>query len=267
MTGTLALTRTLAPRVRTALPFAVALLAAATPARAQTILGRVLDDVNEQPVGGAIVSLIARDGEQRARVLADSAGRFVLTPPEAGEFVLVAQRFGYIDTRTPLLALVTDGQAPLELLMTPEPLGLEGLEVSVEELAAEELSRMGLSPRQLGNRWISREKIDEIPVKRDVGVIIERTAQAGLRVIRPENQTMGGDDMGLCISLNRATRMGRGTCALNVLDGVPISGPQALNIDPEAVESIAILDPMEAAFQYGTIGGNGAVLFWTRRGR
>jgi len=255
-------------RAPTALAFAVAFFAAAAPVRAQTILGRVLDEVNEQPVGGAIVSLIARDGEQRARVLADSAGRFVLTPPGAGEFVLLAQRFGYIDTRTPLLALVvSDGQAPLELLMTPEPLGLEGLEVSVEELAAEELTRMGLSPRQLGNRWIGREKIDEIPVKRDVGVIIERTAQAGLRVIRPENQTMGGDDMGLCISLNRATRMGRGSCALNVLDGVPISGPQALNIDPESVESIAILDPIEAAFQYGTIGGNGAVLFWTRRGR
>lgn len=250
-----------------ALVAAVALLAAAAPLRAQTILGRVVDEVNERPVGGAIVTLIARDGEQRARVLADSAGRFVLTPPEAGEFVLVAQRFGYIDTRSPLLALVTSGQAPLELLMAPEPLGLEGLEVSVEELAAEELTRMGLSPRQLGNRWISRDRIDDIPVKRDVGVIIERAGPSGLRVIRPENQTMGGDDMGLCISLNRATRMGRGSCALNVLDGVPISGPQALNIDPEAVESIAILDPIEAAFQYGTIGGNGAVLFWTRRGR
>ena len=32
-----------------------------------------------------IVSLVARTGEERERALSDEAGRFVLTPPEAGE--------------------------------------------------------------------------------------------------------------------------------------------------------------------------------------
>jgi len=241
----------------------------ALPASAvgQTLLGRVLDQVNEAPIGGVIVSLVGRDGTERVRALSDSIGRFVIEPPEEGEYVLVAERFGYLETRSPLLALGLEGQAPIDLMMVPEPIGLEGLEISVEEVASEELQRMGLSPNALGNRWISREKIDAIPVKTDMGVILERTSQAGMRIIRPENLTTGSENMGLCVALSRARRMGRGSCALIVLDGVPISGVQALDIDPSAIESMAVLEPIQATTYYGTIGGSGAVLVWTRRGR
>lgn len=241
---------------------------AASPASAQTILGRVLDQLSEQPVEGVIVSLVARTGVERARALSDSEGRFVLTPPEAGEYLLVTDRFGYLETRSPLLSLTTEGEAPLDLMVAPEPIGLEGLEISVEERASEELDRMGLSVNELGNRWIDKEQIDAIPVKRDVGTILERTAQAGLRIARPENLTMGSDDIGLCVSFLRVRRAnGGGTCALVVLNGVPMSGTGALDIDPYSVESIALLEPTEASVQYGTLAGGGAVLIWTTRGR
>ena len=58
------------------------------PLAAQTILGRVLDQVNEAPIGGAILTLVTRTGEERVRTLADSVGRFVIEPPEAGESFL-----------------------------------------------------------------------------------------------------------------------------------------------------------------------------------
>lgn len=248
------------------LPLATS-LATASSSAAQTIQGRILDQENEQPVGGAIVSLVDRDGDERTRALADSAGRFRIAPPEAGEFYLVAERFGYFETRSPLIALRTDGEAALDLMLVPEPIGIEGLEVSVEELARQELQQLGLTPAQLGNRWIGRERIDALAVKLDVGAVLERTAQANMRVIRPENLTMGSDDLGLCVSLQQArTASGRGTCALVVLDGIPITGVGALDIDPEAIESIAILEPIEASTFYGTAGGSGAVLVWTRRG-
>jgi hypothetical protein len=234
----------------------------------QTILGRVLDQINEQPVGGVVVALIARTGEERLRALSDSAGRFVITPPEAGEYILITDRFGYVETRSPLLALGTEGQAPLDLMITPEPIGLEGLEISVEERAAEELTRIGLSVNALGNRWIGKEKIDAIPVKLDMGTILERTAQAGIRIARPENLTMGSDNIGLCVSFMRVRRAnGGGTCALVVLDGIPMSGVGALDIDPYSIQSIALLEPIEATTQYGTLAGGGAVLVWTSRGR
>ncbi len=247
---------------------AIAVALVPAPVAAQTILGRVLDELSEQPVPGVVVSLVARTGEERLRALSDSAGNFVIRPPEAGEYLLVTDRFGYLETRTPLLALGTEGRASMDLMVAPEPIGLEGLEISVEELAAEELTRMGISLAELGNRWIDRDQIEAIPVKRDMGVILERTAQPGIRINRPENLTMGSDDLGLCIALTRVrTAQGGGRCALVVLDGVPISGPGALDIDPDAIEGIAILEPIQASTFYGTLGGAGAVLVWTRRGR
>lgn len=235
---------------------------------AQTLIGQVLDQVNEQPVGGVVVALVARSGEARLRTLSDSTGRFILEPPEAGEYLLVTEHFGYLETRSPLLALTMEGQAPIELLVVPSPIGLEGLEVSVEELAAEQLNIMGLSANVLGRRWIDRRQIEAIQVIRDMGTILENTSQSGIRVIRPDNLTMGSDNMGLCVSMQRARRAGgQGTCALVVLNGVPISGVQALNVDPASIESMALLVPTEAVTQYGTMAGSGALLVWTRNGR
>lgn len=244
-------------------------LAAPAPAASQTLLGRVLDLANDAPIGGVIVSLVARDGTERVRTVSDSIGHFVIVPPEEGEYVLVAARFGYMEARSPLLALVIEGQTAIDMIMTPEPIGLEGLEISVEEVATEELKRMGLSANELGNRWISRQRIEAIPLKLDVGAILEKTNQSGIRVIRPGNDSaLGGADMGLCVAITRArTGGGRGTCALIVLNGIPIAGVQALDIDPESIESMALLEPMEATTFYGTIGGSGALLVWTKRGR
>jgi len=256
-------------RPRVLAPVALALaLAAPSPIRAQTLVGRVLDQVNERPIGGAVVSLVDRDGARRVQALSDSLGRFVLTPPQAGEYFLHADGFGYTETQSPLLALGTEGTAPIDLMMAPEPIGLAGLEISVVYVAAEELNAFGLSPQELGNQWIDRDRIDAIPVKRDMGSIIERSAVSNTRVIRPENLRPGSDDMGLCVSLTRSrTGAGRGTCALIVLNGVPIGGPQALDIDPETIESMAVLHATEATTYYGTLGSGGAVLVWTRRGR
>ena len=237
-------------------------------AAGQTLLGRVLDQINEDPVGGVIVRLVERTGEERVRTLTDSVGRFVLTPPAAGEYLLIAEGFGYLETRSPLLALSTEGEAPIELMVNPSPIGLEGLEISVEERAAEQLEIMGMSANQLGRRWIDKRAIDAIQVKRDMGTILENTSQSGLRVIRPENLTTGSENIGLCISLQRARRAdGRGTCALVVLNGVPISGLQALDVPPETIESMALLNPTEAVTQYGTLAGSGALLVWTTNGR
>jgi hypothetical protein len=260
-------TRTCRPATRPAVGGAlVALLLAAPSLSAQTLVGRVLDETTEGPVGGAVLRLLSADGEEEALTLADSVGRFRLSPPEAGEYYLLAERIGYGPTRSPLLALSTDGTAPVELMMTPAPLGLAGFEVSVEERAADELRVLGLARAQLGNRWIDRSDIEAIPIKRDMGTVLEWQGIAGLRVVRPENLAPGSADLGLCVSLQRA-RLGRGegTCALIVLNGVPVAGPQAILIDPETIESMAVLLPVEATTQWGTLAGRGVVMIWTRR--
>lgn len=248
----------------------VVLLLLPTPGAGQRIAGQVLDEVRASPVAGALVVLLDRDGNEQAQVLADGEGRFVLAPPAPGEFYLQATRLGYAPTRSPLLALGTEGSAHLELMMRPLPIGLEGFEVEVDaaEEAAEELRLAGVEPRALGPRWIGADAIAAVPIKRDVGTVLEHQAIGGARVIRPENQRPGTDPrMGLCVSMARArTGSGRGTCVLIVLDGVAIRGDAALTVDPESVAAMALLTPAEATLLYGTRAGAGALLIWTKRG-
>lgn len=254
------------PALRAGFALLAVLVHPPAPAAGQTIVGRVLDGVNEAPVGGALVLLIDRQGAERARILADSAGRFVLEPPEAGQYYLSAERLGYQPTSSPLLALSRGGSAPVDLLMEPQPVGLEGFEISVEAQALEYLAQFGLTANDLGNRFIDRSTIEAVEAKRDVGNVLEWQQIGGMRVIRPENLRPGSDDMGLCVSLVRArTGSGQGRCAMVVWNGVPISGSAALELDPDAVEAMALLNPVEATFYYGTMGEGGALLVWTRR--
>jgi hypothetical protein len=231
------------------------------------MIGRVLDQSTDRPVAGAVVALVSRDGTERARVLTDVAGRFTLAPPTAGEYRLLASGLGYFETESPLLALGIDGRASIDLTLVPEPIGLEGLEVSVEESASEMLWEFGLTPATLGSRWIDRAAIDAISAKRDVGTIVELSSVPGTRVVRTEN-VWRGDDLGLCIGMARARMAdGHDQCALILLDGVPVTRQRALGVDPDSIESIAILLPREAATFFGTLGGGGVVMIWTRRGR
>lgn len=246
---------------------ALCLALAPGPVAAQTILGRVLDQVNEEPVSGVLITLITASGEQRLRSMTDVTGRFRLTPPESGEYRLSTERFGYYETISPLIALGIEGEAPLELMIVPQPVGIEGVDVTVEERAEVELDLLGLTPTRLGNRWIGPDRINAIPVKRDLGAILENTAQAGVRIMRPNNVNLG-DNMGLCVSFNRVvTADGGGVCALIVVNGIVTNGISALDIDANSVESMAVLDPIEASTFYGTDAGGGAILVWTTRGR
>jgi len=251
------------------LAFGLAILGLARPPdiSAQTILGQILDDVRLSPVPGAVVRLLDRDGTERAQAFADSLGRFTLAPPEDGEYVMEAVRLGYETARTPLLSLHVGGSAPLELTMVPEPIGLQGLEVSVDAQANELLQRIGTTTATLGPRWISPEKVEAVAMKRDVGSLIEWNQVPGTAVIRDENTVPGSDRMGLCISLQRANSAGGvKRCALVVLNGALVRGVQAIMIDPESIEAMAILVPREATTIYGSMGGVGAVVIWTKQG-
>jgi hypothetical protein len=240
---------------------AVAILAAAPSLRAQTILGRVLDDARGSPVAGAIVRLLDEGSEERAHAVADSLGRFTLAPPENGRYVLEAVRLGYERTRSPLLDMHEGGSVPLDLMMKPLPIGLEGFEVTVQQRASELLAPMGLTPARLGNRWIDHDFIESVRMKADIGSVIRWKNVAGAYVINGDN----GSSTRLCIQLQRGRAMGGNRCALLVLNGMVVSPEQAALMDPDAFEAVAVLLPTEATTYWGTLGGGGAVLMWTTR--
>jgi hypothetical protein len=237
---------------------------------AQTLMGRVLDQSREAPVSGARVALLDRHGEERTEVLTDAQGRFVIAPPDPGDYYLEATRIGYHRARSPLLALRDTIAATVDLMMQPAPIGLEGFEVEVDAVsqAENQLKLSGIEPRDLGPRFIDRDEIDAVAIKPDVGRVLEWSGIGSLRVIRPENLTSGSDDLGLCVSLVRA-RLGSGAsrCAMIVWNGVRINQIAALDIDPETIGAMAVLLPTEAVILYGKRGEAGALVLWSRTGR
>jgi Carboxypeptidase regulatory-like domain len=252
----------------TTLALIFALAAMTVPASAQTISGRVVDEERGSPIEGALVTLVDKEGEQHAQALSDIAGRFTISPPEAGEYLLRASRIGYRAGQSPLLALAADGVAELDMLLQPAPIGLEGIEVAVDVSveAAEQLEIAGLPVRDLGNRWITRADIEAVEVKRDVGSVLEWSGIGGMQVLRPENTTTGSDPMGLCVSMVRANTFGgQRRCALVVVDGVTWNNIEAQYIDPNTVEAMAVLLPTEGAFMYGQRGEAGVLMLWTKR--
>jgi hypothetical protein len=243
---------------RCAAGFFLAVLLAPPSAAAQTLVGRVVEEGRENPVTGALVSLVGRDGEPGPRTITDSLGQFVLAPGRDGEYVVEATRFGYETTRSPLFAMTVEGSVSLDLVMHPLPLGLEGLEVSVDREAEELLRPFGHSPTSLGRRWIDRQTLDKIGQGGHAGDVISWQGLAGVYV------PLGT----ICVTHQRGrTGAGSDRCALIVLDGAIIPMRWAAMIDHHDLEAIVVLGPMEATTFYGTAGGGGAVLLWTRRGR
>lgn len=229
-------------------------------ATTQTLSGRVLEEGRETPVTGAFISLVDQGGARRAQAISDSLGRFVLAPPQAGEYFVETTRLGYETTRSPLLALTVEGTVPLEIMMQPSPIGLEGFEVSVEREAEVLLGNFGHTPTTLGDRWIGRDDIESMPMPLGPLEVIRWRAIAGVQVAESFSTGVAA----LCVSFSRRPRSG---CALILLNGAVISGLEAQALNPDHIEAIAILTPVDAATFYGTRGGGGAVLIWLRSGR
>jgi hypothetical protein len=234
-------------------------------AGAQTISGRVLEEGRGTPVSGARVLLLNRDEKRQAETLADSLGRFVIAPPRDGEFVLAAERLGYETARTPLLALTRAGTAQLDLTMRAQPIGLEGFEVSVEPELVRELRTLGHTPESLGRRWISRQDIEAVRAAVRTSDVIRWRSIPGV-YLPVTNQSPMVEP--LCVTTQRAgnLRSAIPPCAITVLNGMRVDPVEANQMDPSSIEAIAVLSPMDATTLFGTQGGGGAVLIWTRRG-
>lgn len=229
----------------------------ARPVSAQRLTGRVLEEGREAPLPGVAVSLLNKAGSRRVGVITDSTGSFALDVPQPGEYLIEAVLYGYETTRSPLLALGPSQSAPLEVLLKPSPIGLAGLEVSVEREADELLRNLGQSPTTLGRRWISRADIEKMPLPIGPLEVVRWRAIPGVFV--RESFTPG--TASLCVVFAR-----RRGCAPVYLNGVQTRPDIAQAMNPGDLEAIAILTPIEATTFFGTEAGNGAVLLWTRRG-
>lgn len=246
---------------------AFAALAAPDPGSAQAVDGRLLDRPSGRPLAGAIVLLFDSSGMLQAQTRTGRDGAFQLEAPGDGAFRVQARPYGYLPAATPLLELAERVPFPLDLLVDPRPIEMEGFEVVAARVDAD-VARLGIRAVDLGERLITRDEIAGIPGARDVGGIITWRGPPGMRVVRPENLYPPNPEFEFCVTSVRGRRAdGTIQCAPIFVDGVEVRGGTAALLRPDDIDAVVVLSGAEAATLYGTGTSPGVVLIYTRRGR
>lgn len=112
---------------------ACALLAMLLPPAAlsaQRMEGRVVDVASRRPIPAVDVRLM-RGNDIVATAISDSAGRFVLVPPDFGNYHVVAVHVGYAEARSARIDLSSTGTFTAELAMGVEPVDVAEIRVEV----------------------------------------------------------------------------------------------------------------------------------------
>ncbi len=89
---------------------------ALSSAAAQVVRGRILEELNQQPVTGAWVLLLDQNGRTHARSLTDASGQFLVRAEGAGEFRLRTILIGYRKWESEPLSLAV-GQTVVQDVM------------------------------------------------------------------------------------------------------------------------------------------------------
>lgn len=102
---------------------------AARSASAQTVTGTVVQDGTGTALEGALVQLLDEKGEQRASVLSNRAGMFVLRPPTPGRYMVTADFIGYQQVSEGPLD-VEQASVSIVLSMAVDPVALRDVVVT-----------------------------------------------------------------------------------------------------------------------------------------
>ena len=148
--------------------FATLLLAGPRPAVAQEIAGRAVDAATGAPVIYPEVALFDEDGVLVATTIGDSFGNFTVRAPAPGNYYCVTYRLGYQELRSPLLAVAAEARYAVDFTLHPDPIGLEGLEVTVDnETTLNWLHRefLGSPYAMKGFRMIRGRRLEEAQEK------------------------------------------------------------------------------------------------------
>src|SRR5688500_10682758 len=108
------------------------LLAAPVAVSAQRITGSVADATSREPIVLALVALVDSADAVVQQVLTNETGRFVITPRSAGRVRLRIERIGYASAYEPFFQLAPDTERDFQILISVQPITLEGIAVTEE---------------------------------------------------------------------------------------------------------------------------------------
>ena len=170
---------------------AAAFAATVSPATAQIVRGRVLEEGVGTPLPGAMIVLVDAEGTQVGRILTDELGRFTLRAPENGAYTLRADRIGYASMTSPPLDLASGAAAFHDMVVPVQAIALDNITVEGER-------RCVLRPEgglDVARVWEEARKAlaaaaftDETSVYRYVTMKYERDLDSDARTVRNEQR-------------------------------------------------------------------------------
>jgi len=223
----------------------------------QAASGKVTAESDGAALDAVSVTLLLGTNETVRRTVTDEHGAYLLVAPRAGAYRVVAEHLGYQRLESPLVSIADSQTVTIDFELPSDPFEIEGVEVEVRR--SEELDRRirqyGVRFDQIGRRFVPRSEIEARPNALNIGQVLQWQNMAGITV------EWSNAPPRLCV---RAVRL-RARCALLVFDGAIVNGDFATSIPPDLLEAVVVLTPVEATLTYGTAGGAGAVLMFTRR--
>lgn len=125
------------PRLR---PLAVlgACLAAAfsvgfgSPLLGQTITGTLMEVDSDRAISLGLIILMTESGDSVTSGVTNAQGRFSLTAPEGGSFLVIASAFGFKETSAGVFEIGGGGEMNIEFRIAPAPMPIDGILIGLQ---------------------------------------------------------------------------------------------------------------------------------------
>ena len=228
-----------------------------------TLRGRVLDYATGKAVPNAEISVLGTGRHQ----LTDSLGMFTLDSLPPGRHLVNTQSIGY-EQRTDSVTVFSQETVTIEVRMSTTALNIEGLVVTAR-------SRFGQTHSLATNKRadvINRAQIEQLLTRvSDARDLLREMHVPGLSIRDVYVADASGAMVpGVCVEMARTNRRGGGTescaqVAVFLNDQYMAYADQfLLQLNPNIIDHIEVLNPADAMFQYGARAMNGAIMIYTR---
>lgn len=247
----------------------------ASPLAAQTIEGRLLDADSGRPIDLGILILLTEEGDTVRMAASTADGRFSVTAPEPGSFLVRASAFGYAEREEGVFELGEGGRLDVEFRIAPRPMELDGILVSTDRPApSHPLVRNGFVERY-------RRGIGHFITPRDLERTVYLDTESlfhfipGVRIVTRSRSTVNGRTVLGPTTERVLMRNSWGSCAPTVyVDGIRTqlaygTGERLSHLVRIGwIEAVEIYTrPAQVPAEYGGPTGNdcGLIVFWTER--